>query len=250
MQHLAAWHESIDPAAALVTITAVNDQAVFTSGDDIRTPTELPNIIGQAVLTAAANLSRAQVQSPSLRAFANLDIEPLVGAVVFGNPPETLFHPKSPIPVAPDEAINIAINSNPASAEPHFGLVWFGDGPQQESPGQIFSVRATAASALAAGTWVNSALTFAQTLPIGRYQVVGMRARSTNMVAARLVFIGGTWRPGVPAVNALADVDVADFRYGRSGVFGEFHTNTPPTVDCLGITDTAEEFILDIIRVG
>lgn len=250
MHHLSAWYESIDPAAALVPIAAVNDQAVFAQGDDIRAPATLASIIGQAVLGADASLARGQIQSPSLRSFANVDIEPIVAAAVFGSPPEALFHPMSPIPITGDEPVNIYVESDPVAAAVHYGLVWFADGPQQPVPGNIYSVRATAAITLAAGTWVNGALAFASTLPIGRYQIVGMRARGSNLVAARLVFVGGLWRPGVPAVNALADEDVKLLRYGRSGVFGEFHTNTPPTVDCLGVTDSAQHFIFDLVRVG
>lgn len=250
MHHLSAWYESIDPAGALVPITAVNDQAVFAQGDDIRVPPALPNIIGQAVLGADASLARGQIQSPSLRSFANVDVEPVVAAAVFGSPPEALFHPMSPIPVTADEAVNVYVESDPAAAAVHYGLVWFGDGPQNPIPGNIYTVRATAGVTLSAGVWVNGALTFASSLPQGRYQVVGMRARGANLVAARLVFVGGTWRPGVPAVNAIADEDVAFFRYGRSGTYGEFHTNTPPSVDCLGVTDTAQIFMMDLLRVG
>lgn len=250
MQHLSAWYESIDPANALVPIAAVPDQSVFTSGDDIRVPNDLPFIIGQTVLGNDASLVRGQLQSPSLRSFANVDIEPVVAAAVFGNPPEALYHPFSPIPVSGDESINVYVQSDPAAAAAHYGLVWFGDGAQQAVPGEIFTVRATAAAALAAGTWVNSGLTFSQSLPVGNYQIVGMRARGTNLVAARLVFVGGAWRPGVPAVNAIGDRDIQLFRYGRSGVFGEFNTNTPPTVDCLGITDTSQILLLDLVRTG
>jgi len=249
-QHLAAWYESIDPGGVLTTITAVQDTSVFTSGDDIRVPEGLNNILGQAALANDSSAARGQIQSPSLRAFANLDVEPLVAAAVFGSPPEILFHPANPIPVQPNESLNFALESNPAGAVDHYGLVLLGDGPQQAVTGNIFSVRATGAASLSAGSWVNTSLTFSQTLPVGRYQVVGMRARGTNLVAARLVFVGGAWRPGVPAVNAIGDADVHSLRYGRAGILGEFHTNTPPTMDCLGITDSSQTFILDLMRVG
>jgi hypothetical protein len=250
MFHLAAWYEDIDPGGVLTPITAVVDQSVFTSGDDIRVPTQMPNIVGQAALADDASAAAAQVQSPSLRAMVNLDIEPVVAAAVFGSPPEILFHPQSPISVVADEPVNFALNSDPAAVEDHYGLVWFGDGPQQPALGNIFSVGATSAVTLAAGTWVNGVLAFAQTLPLGRYTVVGMRARGTNLVAARLVFVGGAFRPGVPAVNALADRDPDVFRYGRHGTFGVFHSNTPPTVDCLGVTDAAQSYVLDLLQVA
>ena len=250
MFHLAAWYESIDPGGALTPIAAIVDQSVFTSGDVIRVPNAMPNIVGQAALADDASAAAAQVQSPSLRAMVNLDIEPMVAGAVFGDPPEVLFHPLSPISVVADEPITFAINSDPAAAEDHYGLVWFGDGPQVPVPGNIFSVAASSALTLAAGSWVNGTLLFGQTLPLGRYTIVGMRARGTNLVAARLVFVGGAFRPGVPAVNALGDLDPAVFRYGRHGAFGVFHSNTPPTVDALGVTDTAQSYVFDLIQVA
>lgn len=250
MFHLAAWYESIDPAGVLSQIAAVPDQHIFTSGDDVRIPGELPNIIGQVALANDASLARAQLSSPSLRAIALLDMEPIVAAKVFGSPPEGLFHPGSPIPLEPDESLNCLIESNPAAAAIHYGLVWLSDGKLDKVDGKIYTIRATAAAALAAGQWVNSALAFSQVLPVGQYSIVGMRARGTNLLAARLVFVGGKFCPGVPAVNAVGDLDTWYTRYGGLGEFGKFDTNTPPTVDCLGDTDAAQVIELDIIKVG
>lgn len=250
MHHLAAWYENIDPAGVLAPITAVQDETVFTSGDDIRVPAGLPFIIGEAALGNDSSLAQAQIQSPSLRTMTNIDVEPAVAAAVFGNPQESIMHPLNPIPVREHEAVNFTVNSDPVSAVAHYGLVWFGDGPQQPVNGEIYTVRATGAAALSAGVWVNSNLTFGQTLPFGDYQIVGMRARGTNLVAARLSFVGGQYRPGVPAVNAIGDRDLTLFRYGRMGVYGQFNSNTPPTVDCLGITDTSQVFAFDLVKVG
>jgi hypothetical protein len=77
-----------------------------------------------------------------------------------------------------------------------------------------------------------------------------MRARGTNLVAARLVFPAQIPRPGVPAVNAIGDLDAMIFRYGAAGELGSFPHTNPPTVDCLGVTDTAQTFIFDLVKVG
>ena len=87
-------------------------------------------------------------------------------------------------------------------------------------------------------------------LPAGQYQVVGMRVQGTNLVAARLVFQGFPWRPGAPAVNVLGDEDNKYFRMGRMGIWGEFDQTSPPTMDCLGVTDTTQVVYLDLIKVG
>lgn len=249
MHHLAAWSQSVDLAGVLTALNAVQDPALTTSGADIRVPMQLPVILGQAALIGNTTASRAQISSPSLRAMVNLDIEPIINALVFGSLPEQLLHLDSPIPVQANESLNFFAQATGGAATQNYGLIWLGDGPQQPVKGSIYSVRATATVALAASTWVNGNLTFSQTLPAGSYQVVGMRARGTNLVAARLVFPGNAWRPGVAAVNAIGNVDPYQFRFGSMGVFGQFDNTTPPTVDCLGVTDAAQTFDFDIIRV-
>lgn len=252
MHHLAAFFEDADYADVLSNVAAVQDETITTSGDDVRVPPELPFIIGAAGLSNAdTQFRRAQIASPSLRSLANLDIEPIINAIVFGSPPEVLFHPQRPIPVQPDESLNFLMQTDEAAGNAnHYGLIWLADGPQQPVAGQMFSIRATAAVTLSAGVWVNGNLTFSQTLPAGRYQIIGMRARGTNLVAARLAFPGGMWRPGVPAVNAIGDRDAQTFRFGHSGVFGEFTHTRPPTVDCLGVTDSTQTFTFDLVKVG
>jgi len=116
--------------------------------------------------------------------------------------------------------------------------------------GDIRTVKCTSGHTSAGDIWENVALTLTQTLPAGRYQVVGMRAFGTALLAARLVFIGGVWRPGVPAGDSIDDADVQLFRGGKFGVFGEFEFDQPPSVDLLGSGVTAaEEIYLDLIQI-
>ncbi len=251
MQHLCAWYESKDPAGALLPLNGVPEQTIMVTGDDIRVPPGLANIIGKAAVVNHATVARAQVQSPSLRMLTNLDIEPIVvSAVVFGSPPEAIYHPSIAIPVMEDESLNFAIASTPGGAVAHYGLVWLADGAQAPATGQMFTLRATATVAQAVATWTNGNMTFDQVLPAGRYQVVGMRARSADGLAARLVFPEQIPRPGVAMVNAIADLDVIRFRSGRGGVLGEFPHTIPPTLDVLGGAAAAQVIFIDLIKVG
>lgn len=251
MFHLGAFFEDIDPAGALVNIAAVREEMIFTSGDDYRVPEGLSHVVGAAAIIGDASGVRAQLAAPSLRMIANLDIEPVVvGADVFGSPPEVLFHPNSAIPLTPDEALTFLVESDPAVPEAHYGLVFLSDGPQVAVTGDIIAIRATAAITQIVTGWVNGNLTFAQTLPAGRYQVIGLRVRSTDAVAARLVFPAQVARPGVACVNALGDTDPSAFRFGRFGVFGEFPHTIPPTLDVLGGVATAQVIHLDLLKVA
>ena len=250
MHHMLAYYESQDLGGAFVPVAAVNERNFTTVGDDFRIPKSMPFILGCQPMLNHATVVQAQLQSPSLRANANPNYEPIVNGLVLGSPPEITYHPTTPIPVIADESLNLYLEGTPGGAVVGQGLVIIGDGAHTPIQGNIYTVRATSAITLAAGVWVNGVLDFGQVLPSGRYQVVGMRARGSNLVAARLAFSDQAASPGVPAVNAITDLDVAIFRYGRFGVWGEFDHTTPPSVDAFGVTDSAQVYLLDLIRIS
>lgn len=248
--HLAAYYQSVDPAGALTQINAVTDQAIYTSGKDVRIPSGMANLLGETVLSAATGPAYGQVQSPTLRDLANQDVQPIVGGVTFSNYALMQDHSQNPRALSANEAMNFAIQATGGAAAANYGLTWIGDGPIKSQQGKIFTVRATGSAALSAGSWVNTSITFNSTLPAGTYQVVGMYAEGSNLVAARIVFVGSGYRPGVPANSSLGRNDFSNFRNGMWGVFGSFDVNQPPTIDCIGVTDNAQVFAFDLIKTG
>lgn len=251
MFHLGAFHEVIDPAGNLVPITAVQDDTVFTSGDDMRVPVDLPFIIGVAALLEAAVPLRAQISSPSLRRVSNLDVAPFNTGLAFSDLHAVSIHPDTAIPVRGDEAVNFNINSDPVAATSQYGLVMFGDGAQAPVGGDIITVRAAMSVTSVLGQWTNGNLTFDQDLPVGNYDVVGMRVEEATTVAGRLAFVGAAWRPGVPAATSPTEPDALNLRHGKAGIFGTFNTNTPPTIDILAAAGAITPVIyLDLIARG
>jgi len=253
-----AFAQSVDSAAVADPILAVLDQHVRVSGDDIFVP-ELNKLFAAMAGVETTTESFARLVSPSLRGLGRLQIEPFntaaAAAVEPGSPPAVMDISEAPLDLTPQESLNFEINSNPAAAQIQWCVVWLSDGPIVPVVGKIFSVIATGATTLVAIAataigWTNVPLAFDEDLPRGRYQVVGMRARSAGMVAARLVTVGGRWRPGVPGCDAQADLDHWRFRFGNAGVFAEFEDVDTPSVDCLSISaDTAEDFVFDLIQV-
>jgi hypothetical protein len=247
--HLGAFFQSVDPASAFIAINAVPDQVLTVNGVDLRVPKSASMLVGEACAINDASLVRAQLQSPSLRAFLNRDIEPVTQGKQVAANSRYIYHGDSPIALAPDESLNLFVQSDPAAPAIHYGLVWLADGALKPVSGPVFSVRWTAAAVLVAGTWVNAPIVFSQVLPAGSYQIVGMRARSANLTAARCVFVGGGYRPGVVASAAIGGADDDRQRYGEMGVFGQFDNTTPPTVDFLGDTDNAQVGVFDLVKV-
>ncbi|HEV8674032.1 MAG TPA: hypothetical protein VGX21_08300 [Methylomirabilota bacterium] len=248
-----AFIESVDPAGTYNPLTAIPDQHVTVTGDDLRVP-ELNQIVAVAGGIETAVESFLRLVAPSLRARSPFYVEPYntaaAAAVEPGSPHRVVDLRGTPLVLVPQENLNAETNSNPVAAQIQWAILWLANGPVEPVKGPIFSVAATGATALVASTWVNVPLTLVDDLPRGRYQLVGLRARSAGMVAARLVFVGGRWRPGVLGVDAQDDQEHEMFRYGGLGVFGEFEDVDLPSVDCLAVSaDAAEDFVLDLIQV-
>lgn len=242
-------YETSASQAALAAITPIPDPTLRVAGNDFYVPTGLNQIVGAAALinSAAATL-RAQIQSPSLRALLNFDISPIVNGLVFGSLPRCMRMWDTPLQLVTNEPLDVYIQNGAAVMNRAFIIL--ADGPLKPVMGKIYTVRATGAATLVTATWVNTALTFSQTLPSGHYQVVGFRAIGANLVAARIFFVASGWRPGTFAVNVNDNNEWPDFRWGNMGVWGEFDNTVPPTVDCMGITDTTQEFEFDLIKTA
>lgn len=251
MFHLSAFVQSVDPGGALTPITAAREEMLFTNGPDLRIPTGLTKIAAAYAAANDASLVRAQLQAPSLRVQTNLDVEPFIQAANFGAIQDAgSFAFDNPMGLVEDEALNFAMESNPAAAAIHAGLVFLADGPLSPVAGSVFTVRCTSAVAQAAAAWVNGNLTLGQVLPAGEYAVVGARFRSTDAIAGRLVFSAQVARPGLPCVAAVGSRELPRFRAGGLGVWGTFPNTIPPTVDFIGGAAVAQVVLLDLMRIS
>ena len=228
----------------LSPLAPIADQHVFVSGNDLTIPSL--NFI-TAALVFGDTMSQAQLQAPSLRALILEDIgKMLISETCVGAADVLEDRRENPLELVVSEKLNVYTKQG----KDGWALIWLADGPITPVTGDIRTIKCTVVTNGAEDVWTNSALTLTQTLPAGRYQVVGMRAKGTNLLAVRLVFVGGVWRPGVPAVDTIEDADVPQFRNGRFGVFGEFEFDQPPSVDLLGKgVSAAEEIYLDLIQV-
>jgi len=251
MFHMCGFYEDIN-TAVMAYINAIADPQLRIVADDLIVPDGMNKLMG--VFAFGTTIVQAQLLSPSLRRLSLQDIEPLnVGAEPVDTQFPTVFHDLFDRPITLDvsEALNAQVDQGLGAAEDETVFVWLGNGMEPVPAGQMFTVRCTNADTLTAYEWTNGALTFTQTLPAGRYAVVGGRGLSTGLCGFRLVFPGAqSWRPGGIGVDAAGDQDIPRFRYGRGGSWGEFEHDLPPTVDFWSVSaDSSQVVLLDLIQV-
>lgn len=248
MQHLLGYYESID-AATLAPITALSDPSLTISGDNVQVPEFASQLMGMYAL--GANITRAQLQSPSLRRILNPEIIPLDVAAE----PTTDFRgnlfPEMPIALEAGEQLTAHIAEDAAGVSDNYVFVWLSDGAIAPVSGEMFTVRVTNSDTLNANKWTNGSMVFDQTLPVGTYALVGARFESANLIAFRFLFQGFANRPGGIGCDGVSDKVPEVQRRGGLGVWGQFDSRTPPTVDFFSsVADSAQVGYLDLVKVG
>jgi hypothetical protein len=251
MMTLVSWNESIDPAAAFEFIAATPDPGhVAVSGDEVFVP-ELDQIIALGCAIDLTTAAQARFRSPSLlRRGIEEYVNPVASGLTFGVNPEIINKSRNPLKLDRDEGLTFQTDSNPALAAQHYAFALLSDGPVTPVEGEMMTVRFTGAVAIVVTGWTRGAITLPASLKAGRYQVVGCRLLSTNGVFYRLAFPGYSWRPGGVCANAQTDLDHPLFRSGHLGVWGEFDHRSPPALEVLGVTDTAQVGHMDLIYLG
>jgi len=240
--------------ATLELIPAIADQHVRVAGNDIYIGA-MNQIIGYQVIADVP--VDAQLSSPSLRRVALEDIACLNAAAVGAacTPTAAVWKLESPRVLEEDEALNALVNAT--ATNDVIVVVLLSDGPVVPITGEIITIEGSIACTPVAGAWTNGALTFAQTLPVGRYQIVGADViddAASFLRAFRLVPIGEVNRPGgfTRPTQGTTNIYTIPQRMGRMGVWTEFDHLTPPTFDLLGtVAGGAATFecFLDLIKV-
>lgn len=250
MFHTLAYQKNQAAAATLVPLTAVPDQQIptNTSGNFIL-PANMQLLMSVAL---GATLSQARINTPSLRSVLLPDIYPFIeSAVPVSNPILNWYYGYGPVIPKNDPVEVDSTNSNGAGVDQQYALLWLGDGNNNLPLGPRYKMHATSTITTGNKVWGAGSITFDQVLPYGTFAVVGMQARGQNLISARLVFVGGGWRPGCLANLTTGDFPNPVFQSGALGEWGRFESNAPPTIEIFGNSaPVAQDYWLDLVKVA
>lgn len=247
---LVGYDESQDTSNALVNVAALADQSITTQGDDILVPSFARNLAGVAAI--GATITQARITSPSLRKQSQVDVAPINVAAEPSAPTPWLSMWDRPRALVVGEGLRAQVAENAAGAERETVLVWLASDDAPPVPeGPVETIRVDFTTTLGANVWTIGTGTVAQQQNAGRYAIVGMRAESAGLKAARLVIPGSEYRPGCIGYDANGDVEDARFRRGGLGrVWGEYEHTFLPQVEFLSVSaDTSETVWLDVVLV-
>lgn len=245
---LVGYSETITTEDTTEKIAAIPDVHVKTEGDNIIIPS-LNKILGYFAI--GGNMALPQLESPSLRRLALIDISPFEVSDLPASPPHPVIRPESIIELVEDESLRAYCQNSDAADAVERVFVWLTDDVIAPVRGSVHTVRATFNITATAEEWSDGALTLDQSLPAGSYHLVGARCQDAVGVAFRMVFIGGIWRPGGICAGSSSVFDSPNFRAGGLGVWGTFRHDQLPSIEVLrNAAGSTGVIYLDIIKVS
>jgi hypothetical protein len=205
-----------------------------------------------AAYVMGGNVTRAKLDSPKLRALYLPFLVPVDRVTTPADEANVLDFTGFELILRAGEEIRFLASNDAGADEKNYVISFFGSGNRNVPTGPIFTMRTTATITTVADTWTLGSLTFDQTLPSGRYSIVGAMVHGTGLIAARFVLPLTNKRPGVVCAQTAGQTSTSIFRRGRMGEFGQFHNTALPSIEVLKGSAAATSVVayLDLVRLG
>lgn len=245
--HICAYRGSVGAGLSNVDIAAVQDGQLTISNSHFVLPK--PAVLMWA-FGFGTNMSRMRLNTPKMRYVGLPSLVPINIGTTVPSPYNLVDFLEKNVMLDMIDEVAVEASQTDAGAQTMNAILAL-QFARKEIPAQpTFRIRASAAITCVAGTWVNGSMTLDQTIPRGTYAICRMAAIGTNLIAARLLFAGAGFRPGVIARNSVGAVPHPLMDGDSMGVFGTFDSINLPTLDAFSNgACTAQEIFLDLVRL-
>lgn len=245
--HLAAYTVAIGTTAN-TDITALTDDILpITNGHFI--PPNDYDLIAACVMSPT--LTRARLNSGTIRQINPTYIRPITAAAVPGTNPGVMNLRRDPFRVKGQEELALEATSGVAMTERLTGLIWLERRFEAVPVGDVYIIRASSTTAAVANAWTTIALTFETGLPAGRYAIIDSDCQSTNAIAHRFMLDNQFERPGNMSITAVANRKADILTAQMLGKYGEFSTYSLPRCQVLcNSADNAHDLYISVVKIG
>jgi len=247
MFHLAVFGAYIDPGPGFKYVAPRPDPMLRIEGNNIVIPEGLNYLVAFAAYSP--NIAQARIETPSLRRTVLLEIRPLCLNTFINDDKYVIKRLENPIVLEVSEPMRALAYHTYTGPQWIYIPVWLADGPISPVTEDYFTIRAVGTPTAGTKQWENVTITFDQTLPTGRYAMIGARCEGPSGLF-RVCFVGQAWRPGGPTEDSHFSFNGISFRAGGWGVWGEFPHDQPPTFDILTTEAGQPVFYLDLVKIA
>ncbi|HVI11027.1 MAG TPA: hypothetical protein VND65_22270 [Candidatus Binatia bacterium] len=214
-----------------------------------------------SVFPLGVSMTMCRPQTPAFLPWPYWTLGPVNRGTTFESPPRVWDFSRNPIALNPTDELDIFAAQNSGGAETDYVAVNMSDGQLVAAPqGRMFTVHGTAAVTLNASAWTTVSWTFDQTIPSGRYAIIGGRCFAAHGKFWRIIPTEApNYRPGGHMVQTYDALDAHGQRgwdyLGQTGqnwgVWVYTNSYIMPQCELFSTSaDTAEEIFFDMVLVG
>jgi len=199
----------------------------------------------------SVGMQRARFNSPTMRQVSPRFLSRVIGGAL---PTSTSYMVddmrESPLKMRALEELAMEVTHDTGAAEDVNCFMGIRTRTRPKPAGPIWTMRGTSATTPTADVWSDLAVVWADNLPSGEYEVVGLDYQSAAGLAARLIFEDQRERPGcIARADPNQHVDPI-FMNGNLGGWGRFSSNRMPDVQTVSNAATAPIGIfLQFVRI-
>lgn len=204
-----AWLQSEDRSGAETGLTAVTDDLIITSGDNLRLRTDLPLISMMYLISNSATyfplfgkVTAPTIAGNPLRLTKGIGLNYLANGQIY----DFRANPFGGIR-AGDNVTGSGYETDEAGVAHYLGIVIIVSNAviPQVVKAPLTHIHRCTATATGAGAWTQLGLTEVDALPAGLYEMYGARVEHASAIASRFVFKGMEARPAVIPVSLATD---------------------------------------------
>lgn len=249
--HLCMYSGSVAAGSSFASVAAINDGLLTRLTANSFTLPETGKV--RFACSIGTDLQRVRLNTPSFRYVGLPVLAPINQGTTIPSP-VNVYDPQEMGPSIPkaDEISIEAVHSNVGAQTVTTALAFtFGNAQPQTPIGPTYRIRYTGTIAAVVGAWASGSITPDTTLPAGVYAICGMDVMGDDLVAGRLIFSNGGYRPGVVARQLIQNIPHPLFTSRELGVFGFFDSINTPNLEIFALAANAtQEVYLDLIRVS
>jgi hypothetical protein len=248
MFHLAGFFVSIGQTA-LTNVPPIQDDILSIQNSHYLLP---QNMSVAAAYASSVTLSRARINSPTVRQINPSYIHPINVALLPANDPNVQIFPPGFLSLLGQEEVQIEATSGLAMGNENcYALLWLYTQMTPVIPNDIHWCRFTSTATATASAWTTISYSLETGLPPGEYAMVGSFVQGTTQIAHRWIFDNQYYRPGFLSTAALGNRGFFEQYRFSFGEMGRFRTFSLPRLQTLcNAADTACEGYAALMRVG
>lgn len=248
MWHLCAYSALTAAAVTNNDTPALQDDIITIQNNHFLLPY---NMNVAAAYASGVALTRARINSPTVRQMNPGYVHPINVALLPANDPNVQVYPPGFLALMGQEEVQFEITDSQAAGERIYGLLWLYTQLQAIPPGDIHWCRLTSTVTHTASVWTTIAYTLETGLPPGEYTMISSFVQNTTGIAHRWIFDNQYLRPGFLSTASLANRinrEAYTYEWGRMGAFRTF--SLPRLQVLSNAADTAAEAYIALVRTG